>query len=122
MASKKGTIAIHAIADCQGESGDAIGKITICSRADARVRHKSFNGIFFTRGVYHLKAVCPGQGRSTIFLVLLDVFIRALSHVLVPLFLIGMVGSSIVVLITFIHDVRDFFTSDEEAPSAQDGL
>ena len=53
---------------------------------------------------------------------LLDVLIRALSHILVPLFLVGMVGSSIVVIITFIHDVRDFFTPDEEVQSAQDGL
>lgn len=45
---------------------------------------------------------------------LLDTAIRGLSHVLVPLFLVGMAGSSLVVVITVGHDMVDFFSDEGE--------
>ncbi len=42
----------------------------------------------------------------------INVVIRALSHLLIPMFTVGMAGSAFVVLITFGHDLLDFF-SDE---------
>ncbi len=53
---------------------------------------------------------------------MLDPIIRALSHVLVPLFLIGMAGSAIVVAITLVHDVHDFFSDSGNEAASTDGL
>lgn len=44
---------------------------------------------------------------------MLDIVMRLLAHVLVPMFAVGMVGSTVVVAITFVHDLVDFFTEDE---------
>lgn len=44
----------------------------------------------------------------------MDPFIHALSSILVPLFLVGLAGSMLVVLITVLRDLREVFTSDEE--------
>jgi len=44
---------------------------------------------------------------------MLDVVIRLLAHVLIPMFAVGMVGAAVVVAITFMHDLVDFFTEDE---------
>ena len=41
-----------------------------------------------------------------------------LSRILVPLFVVGMIGSTLVVGITFVHDVADFFAADEPNPQA----
>ncbi len=43
----------------------------------------------------------------------MDILIRALAKVIVPLFFIGMAGSAIVVIISFIEDLKEL-TSDEE--------
>lgn len=43
-----------------------------------------------------------------------DIVIRALSHLLVPMFTVGMVGSVFVVIITFGHDLVDFFSDEGE--------
>ncbi len=43
-----------------------------------------------------------------------SVVIHALSHVLVPMFVVGMAGSTLVVGITFFHDLFDFFSSEGE--------
>ncbi len=44
----------------------------------------------------------------------IDVVIRALSHILVPMFAVGMAGSALVVVITFGHDLLDFFSDEGE--------
>ena len=53
---------------------------------------------------------------------MLDVLIRGLSHVLVPMFLVGMVGSAVVVAITVVHDVNDFFADSGDDKTSADGL
>ncbi|WP_263408627.1 hypothetical protein [Terriglobus tenax] len=47
-------------------------------------------------------------------MLVLDLFIRGLSHVLVPMFFFGLVGSAFVVVISTAHDVLEVFTPDEE--------
>ena len=51
---------------------------------------------------------------------MLEIVIHAFSVLLVPTFFVGMAGSSLVVLITIVHDVRDFFASDEGLASAEE--
>ena len=51
-----------------------------------------------------------------------DLFLRALSHILVPMFLIGMAGSAIVVVITLAHDIHEFFLDDGNDSAPQDTL
>ena len=53
---------------------------------------------------------------------MLDLLIRALSHILVPLFLLGLAGSAIVVVITLIHDVHEFFTDSGDTSTHTDSL
>jgi hypothetical protein len=53
---------------------------------------------------------------------LLDLLVRALSHVLVPMFLIGMGGSAIVVAITLTKDLTDFLSDSGNERSTPDGL
>ena len=53
---------------------------------------------------------------------MLDLVIRGLSHVLIPMFLIGMGGSAIVVAITLVKDMHDFFSDNGEQTSASDNL
>ena len=48
---------------------------------------------------------------------MIDFVIRLLAHVLVPMFAVGMVGSTVVVAITFMHDLVDF-VADDDAPDA----
>ncbi len=43
-----------------------------------------------------------------------SVVVRALSKVLMPMFVVGMAGSSLVVGITFAHDLFDFFSDEGE--------
>lgn len=43
----------------------------------------------------------------------MDFVIRLLAKVIVPLFFIGMAGSAIVVIISFIEDMKEL-TSDED--------
>ncbi len=44
----------------------------------------------------------------------IDGVVRALSHLLVPMFLVGMAGSALVVVITIGHDLVDFFSDEGE--------
>lgn len=44
----------------------------------------------------------------------LEILIRVLSHVLVPMFLFGLVGAAFVVVISTAHDLLEIFTPDEE--------
>lgn len=53
---------------------------------------------------------------------MLDHLIRALAHILVPMFLIGMAGSALVVAITLIHDIHDFFSDNGNEAASTDGL
>lgn len=53
---------------------------------------------------------------------MLDLLIRALSHVLVPMFLIGLAGSAIVVIITLVNDVHEFFTDSGDTGTHTDSL
>lgn len=50
---------------------------------------------------------------------MLELVMALLKSVLVPLFIVGMVGSTVVVAITFVHDVIDFATDDD--PGAASG-
>ena len=43
---------------------------------------------------------------------------RILAVVLVPMFALGMIGATVVVAITFFHDVVEFF---EQEPAPDDG-
>ncbi|AFL87914.1 hypothetical protein Terro_1608 [Terriglobus roseus DSM 18391] len=61
------------------------------------------------------------MGRHTIN-GMLEIFVRAISHVLVPMFLIGMAGSAVVVAITVVHDIHDFFADNGEESKSPDGL
>ena len=53
---------------------------------------------------------------------MIDVVIRGLSHILVPMFLVGMAGSAIVVLITVVHDLNDFFSDSGDESATHDVL
>lgn len=59
--------------------------------------------------------------RLTISL-MLDLVIRALSHVLIPMFLIGMAGSAVVVVITLVHDLHDFLSDSGSESSTPESL
>jgi hypothetical protein len=41
-----------------------------------------------------------------------------LVHLVTALFLIGLVGSAVVVIISFVEDFRELFSDDEVAPTA----
>jgi hypothetical protein len=47
----------------------------------------------------------------------MDAFIRILASALVPLFLLGMGGSMLVVLVTVIRDLQEIFTGDDPTDS-----
>ena len=53
---------------------------------------------------------------------MLEPLAHSLSHFLVIVFLVGMAGSSIVVVMTVVDDVREFFADDEEPVSVVAGL
>lgn len=53
---------------------------------------------------------------------MLDLFVHALSRLLVPMFLVGMGGSAIVVAVTVVHDVHDFFNDDGDDTTAVENL
>ena len=53
---------------------------------------------------------------------MVDIVIRGLSHVLIPMFLVGMAGSAVVVLITVVHDLNDFFSDSGDETASHDGL
>ena len=53
---------------------------------------------------------------------MLDLVLRALSHLLVPMFLIGLAGSAIVVAITLVKDIHEFFTDSGDTSKSQDSL
>lgn len=42
-----------------------------------------------------------------------------LKSVLIPLFVVGMIGSTLVVAITFTHDVIDFFSDEDSTASSE---
>jgi hypothetical protein len=43
----------------------------------------------------------------------MDALIRIVAKILVPLFFIGMTGSAIVVIISFIEDLKELFGEEE---------
>lgn len=53
---------------------------------------------------------------------MLDLIVRALSHLLVPMFLIGMAGSAVVVVITLTKDLTDFLSDGGNESSTPDSL
>jgi hypothetical protein len=53
---------------------------------------------------------------------MLDLFMHGLSHLLVPMFLTGMIGSLVVVVITLVHDINDFFSDNGDGTNQADGL
>lgn len=53
---------------------------------------------------------------------LIDLVIRGLSHILIPLFLIGMAGSAIIVVITLADDVTDFLSDSGNESTPHDAL
>lgn len=53
---------------------------------------------------------------------LVDLVIRGLSHILIPLFLVGMAGSAIIVVITLADDVTDFLSDSGNESTSHDGL
>ncbi len=53
---------------------------------------------------------------------MLDAIIRGFSHLLIPMFLVGMAGSALVVGITLTHDIRDFLADDGSGSGPGDSL
>lgn len=53
---------------------------------------------------------------------MLDLLIRGVAAVLVPLFYGGMALSALVVAITLVHDIRDFRSTDEPAKETAESL
>jgi hypothetical protein len=53
---------------------------------------------------------------------MLDLFMHGLSNLLVPMFLTGMIGSVIVVAITLVKDLNDFFSDNGDGTKQADGL
>lgn len=53
---------------------------------------------------------------------MLDLVIRGLAHVLIPMFLVGLCGSAIVVAITLVKDMHDFFSDNGEQGPASNNL
>lgn len=53
---------------------------------------------------------------------MLDLVIRALAHLLVPMFIVGMGGASIVVIITLVTDFTDFLSDSGSEDKAHEGL
>lgn len=51
---------------------------------------------------------------------MLETVIRGLSHVLTPLFIAGMAGATVVVIITFSKDVIQFFSDESGSAPNQD--
>ena len=49
-----------------------------------------------------------------------ELLVRALSHLLVPMFLIGMAGSAVVVAITLVKDLHDFLSDSGSESSTPD--
>jgi hypothetical protein len=43
----------------------------------------------------------------------MDLIIRVVAKILVPLFFLGLIGSSVVVLISFVEDIRELFGHEE---------
>lgn len=52
----------------------------------------------------------------------IDVIIHGLSYVLVPMFMVGMCGAAVVVIITVVHDLHDFFSDSGDEMASHDGL
>jgi hypothetical protein len=44
----------------------------------------------------------------------MDLVIRFLSHILVPLFFIGMAGSSVVIIISFFEDMQELIDGEDD--------
>ena len=53
---------------------------------------------------------------------MLNLLVRGLSHVLIPMFLIGMAGSAVVVAITLFKDMHDFLSDSGSESSTPDSL
>ena len=53
---------------------------------------------------------------------MLDLLIRALSHLLIPMFLVGMAGAAVVVAITLFHDLHDFLSDDGSENAGPESL
>lgn len=53
---------------------------------------------------------------------MLDLVVRALSHLLIPMFLFGMAGSAVVVAITLVNDLHDFLSDSGSENSTPESL
>jgi hypothetical protein len=53
---------------------------------------------------------------------MLDTVIRAIAHLLVPMFLFGMAGSLVVVAVTLVRDIHDFLSDNGNEAASTDGL
>lgn len=49
---------------------------------------------------------------------MLELVVGFLSRILVPMFIVGMAGSTLVVAITFLHDVIEFSADDDANSTA----
>jgi len=49
----------------------------------------------------------------------MDFLARSLSHLLVPLFFVGMVGSLAVVAVTIVQDFHEVLSKDEAVPDLE---
>jgi hypothetical protein len=53
---------------------------------------------------------------------MLGSLVHALSRILVPMFLLGMAGSAVVVAITLVKDLNDFFVDNGDEGRSPDAL
>lgn len=53
---------------------------------------------------------------------MLDLVMRFLSHLLIPMFMVGMGGASVVVVITLISDFADFLSDSGNEDTTHEGL
>ena len=61
------------------------------------------------RRVYH-----PLPGSQRYNNPVLEHLIRALAHIMVPMFFVGMIGSGLVVITTVIRDLNEVLRADDE--------
>ena len=95
-----------------------MGKIKTCNRLE---RTTSIAGAEILMRIAWSLAPAERQPKAYNHRVL-DLLIRALSHLLVPMFLIGMAGSAVVVAITLAKDLHDFLSDDGSESSTPDSL
>jgi hypothetical protein len=118
-AASSGASANHESAALQAGKGPATGKINTCKTLDTTT---SITALGDKMRIAWSLAFHAGRALKAYNRVMLDLLIRGLSHVLIPMFLVGMVGSAVVVIITLVHDLHDFLSDGGSETSTPESL